>query len=307
MLHILLMILKIVGILIAVIFGLLVLVMLILVFTPLQYRFDGSCKGTLDSADVRLRFRWLYRLIDGYVIYREGKSDWQVRILWKKLHVEKELENAQQDALQKEKAQQEESEKTSDAEGEKETERPALEPRQTEEKKMNRDSNVAIKQEASQSASQEKKITWSEKIKKFFCKIKYTFQKFCDRIKIIAEKKERVLEFLADEIHQNAFKKIKEELIRLLHFLKPKYLSGCVHFGFEDPSLTGKTLAWLSMFYGMYGAHLTLEPDFQEKVLEGELHIRGKIRGIYFLIVAFHVWRSREVRTTYQHIRKFKI
>ena len=95
--------------------------------------------------------------------------------------------------------------------------------------------------------------------------------------------------------------------MRLLRFLKPKYLSGYVRFGFEDPSLTGKVLAWLSMFYGMYGEHLILQPDFQEKVLEGELHVRGKVRASYFLIVLFHIWRSKEIRTTYQHVRKFKL
>lgn len=56
MLHILLMILKIVGILIAIILGLLLLAMLILVFAPLQYRLDGSCNGTLETAEVNLRF-----------------------------------------------------------------------------------------------------------------------------------------------------------------------------------------------------------------------------------------------------------
>lgn len=306
MLHILLMILKIVGILIAIILGLLLLAMLLLVFAPLQYRLNGSCKGTLESAEVNLRFTWLYRVFDGYVSYREGKSDWQVRILWKKLNVKKKSENVKSDLPQKEEMRQEKSQEEPNHAEEKK-EQPAIVSEDISEQKDDLESQVEKKSKAEESGTKEKNHGWIEKIKKIFYKIKYTFQKFCDKIKIIGEKKERIIEFLADEIHQNAFIKLKEELMRLLRFLKPKYLSGCVRFGFEDPSLTGKVLAWLSMFYGMYGEHLILQPDFQEKVLEGELHVRGKVRGSYFLIVLFHIWRSKEIRTTYQHVRKFKL
>lgn len=300
MLHILLMILKIVGILIAIILGLLLLAMLILVFAPLQYRLDGSCKGTLDTAEVNLRFIWLYRILGGYFIYRDGTPDWQIRILWKKLHVKKESENVKSDLPQKKEMCQEKSQEESN-------DHPAIVSEDISEQKDEPESQAEKKSKAEESGTKEKNHGWIEKIKKIFYKIKYTFQKFCDKIKIIAEKKEKLIEFLADEIHQNAFVKLKEELMRLLRFLKPKYLSGCVRFGFEDPSLTGKVLAWLSMFYGMYGEHLILQPDFQEKVLEGELHVRGKVRGSYFLIVLFHIWRSKEIRTTYQHVRKFKL
>lgn len=306
MLHILLMILKIVGILIAIILGLLLLAMLILVFAPLQYRLDGSCKGTLDTVDVSLRFTWLYRILGGYFIYRDGTPDWQIRILWKKLHVKKESENVKSDLPQKEEMRQEKSQEEPNHAEEKK-DQPAMVSEDISEQKDDLESQVEKKSKAEESGTKEKKYVWIEKIKKIFYKIKYTFRKFCDKIKIIAEKKEKLIEFLADEIHQNVFRKLKEELMRLLRFLKPKYLSGSIHFGFEDPSLTGKVLAWLSMFYGMYGEHLILQPDFQEKVLEGELHVRGKVRASYFLIVLFHIWRSKEIRTTYQHVRKFKL
>lgn len=300
MLHILLMILKIVGILIAIILGLLLLAMLILVFAPLQYRLDGSCKGTLDTAEVNLRFIWLYRILGGYFIYRDGTPDWQIWILWKKLHVKKESENVKSDLPQNKEMCQEKSQEESN-------DHPAIVSEEVSEQKDKPESQAEKKSKVEESVTKEKNHGWIEKIKKIFYKIKYTFRKFCDKIKIIAEKKEKLIEFLADEIHQNAFVKLKEELMRLLRFLKPKYLSGYVRFGFEDPSLTGKVLAWLSMFYGMYGEHLILQPDFQEKVLEGELHVRGKVRASYFLIVLFHIWRSKEIRTTYQHVRKFKL
>lgn len=306
MLHILLMVLKIVGILIAIILGLLLLAMLILVFAPLQYRLDGCCKGTLDTAEVNLRFTWLYRVFGGYVSYREGKSDWQVRILWKKLHVKNESENVKSDLPKKEEMFQEKSQDESNHAKEKRN-HPAIVSEEVSEQKDEPESQDERKSKAEESDTKDKKYVWVEKIKKIFCKIKYTFRKFCDKIKIIAEKKERFIEFLTDEIHQSAFIKLKEELMCLLRFLKPKYLSGNIHFGFEDPSLTGKVLAWLSMFYGMYGEQLTLQPDFQEKVLEGEIRIQGKVRGSYFLIVLFHIWRSKEIRTTYQHVRKFKL
>ncbi len=46
--------------------------------------------------------------------------------------------------------------------------------------------------------------------------IKCTFHKICDMLKSLAEKKERLMEFLTDEIHRSAFMKCLTELRRFV-------------------------------------------------------------------------------------------
>ena len=51
-----------------------------------------------------------------------------------------------------------------------------------------------------------------------------------------------------------------------------------VRFGLEDPYDTGRILAVLSMLYPFYGEHIDIYPDFEYRILEGHLLIKGRIR-----------------------------
>lgn len=299
MLHILLMILKIIGIIIAVVAGLVLLAVFVLTFAPLKYNLDAKCEKTLETLDVEVQYSWLYRFISGWIVYRGKETSWHLRVAWKKFPdvSEKSRKNVYAEKHE-DVALHEESVKNDDA-------KQAAHAKNDDAEHM-----VDDMRKDTSAKPKEKREGESERtgrIEKFFRKIRYTFQKICDRIKSIGEKKDKIRAFLEHETHQNAFKKLKVELLRLLRFLKPKKIRGRIHFGYEDPCNTGTTLAWLSICYPFYGEHLTLEPDFHEKVLEGELHMKGKIRGLHAMIVCFNLLRSREIRTTYKHIRAFKL
>lgn len=124
---------------------------------------------------------------------------------------------------------------------------------------------------------------------------------------MLIEKKEKVIEFLNHEIHRNAFTKTRDEGIRLFRFLKPRRLRGRIRYGFEDPYITGKVLAGAGMLYPFYGGMLVIEPDFEEKIFEGEFYIKGCVRGIYAAIVFLNLILNKDMRTTYKHIRAFQL
>ncbi len=94
-------------------------------------------------------------------------------------------------------------------------------------------------------------------------------------------------------------------LYRLFRILKHSFpqISGRLAFGFTDPSLTGELLALASMLYPLWAGSLVLQPDFSEFLLNGELHISGRIRpgtvGWHGLMTILH----KEVRDT---IRSFR-
>ena len=138
-------------------------------------------------------------------------------------------------------------------------------------------------------------------------KIKYTYQTMCDKVKVLLDKKEKLTEFLSEPIHKAAWIRLKREAFRILRFLRPKKLTGSVQFGLEDPYNTGRALAVLSMLYPLYGEHIDIYPNFEQQVLEGHLLIKGRIRGIYAVIVLWNLFFDKQIRTTYEHIKTFKL
>ena len=120
------------------------------------------------------------------------------------------------------------------------------------------------------------------------------------------KKKDRLTAFLANETHKRAFRRAVRELRRLLVFLFPKKLKAEVRFGFEDPAYTGYALAWISLLYPAIGDHIDLEPDFQHKILKGNIYAEGKLRVLYIIIPLWNLVWDKDVRITFRRIRKMK-
>lgn len=323
MLHILWIILKIIGMLVLLVLGLALLLIFIVLFVPLRYRIDGKCEGTPESLELNVRFSWLLHLIAGHYTFRNRKSDWQIRVAWKHMHAgETAGESNAVDIQNKEKQEgdQEAEQKSFPQKGRKAEQEPCRKKGQEAEQEPCRKKERETEQEFSQKKEEQKELRKkpkktkrkkrkgiSDQITAFFQKIKYTFAEICDKIKLLTEKKEKLAEFIEHEIHRNAFTKVKEEIFRLLRFLRPKKMNGRIRYGFEDPYLTGKVLAGAGILYPFYGERLVIEPDFEEKVLEGEFQIRGHVRGFYAAVVLWNVVFHKDIRTTWQHIMAFRL
>lgn len=311
MLHILWMLLKIIGIILLIILGLLVLSVCVVLFVPLRYQGKAEAVGTLDSLKAHLKFSWMLHLISGYVTYENKETKWQVRILWKKLNVEK--KRSQEAASSKDVS---ETETVEDLETDTEkSESKITESGNCESTEGESTKRSSVETESAQDETQDKSDKLNEKTssnktkkqkKNIFEKIKYTFRDFCDKIKALIKKKEKLQEFLTNEIHQSAWSRLKQEIWRLLKFLKPKKLVLNLHFGFEDPSVTGKVLAALSILYPFYLDHINLEPEFDEKILEGDAYIKGTIRGLHLLIIICNLFFDKNIKTTYKAIKNWK-
>lgn len=135
-------------------------------------------------------------------------------------------------------------------------------------------------------------------------KKKYTFRGICDKIKKIRTKKDTVITFLSDSAHKKAFQILKKELMHVLRYLRPKKLEGSLCFGFEDPYLTGKLLAILSVLYPWYGDSVMIQPDFENEVFECNLGAKGSIRGINLLVFLLRVFINESVMKTYKDIKR---
>lgn len=342
MLHILLLILKIIGIIIAAILGILVLLICIVLFVPVRYEIAGKCDGNLDSLKGRAKVTWFLHLVRADICYKSGKVKWRFRIAWKKRtnrpeNVEKEIKKAEKnEGKDVEKDEEElreefhesveEQEKADETASEtpevyRKEEPESIEevhqkeehqstPEACEEEKTGYREEVPVHEEAAsgkRNGISEKIKSICEKIKTLIQNIKCTFRRFCDKIKVLLEKKDKIVTFIHDEVHVSAFLKTKKELFKLLRRLRPKKTKINLEFGFEDPYRTGQALAGISLLYPFIGESAVIEPDFEKKVLKGMLYIKGNIRFCHLAAAAWNLLWSKDVRTTYKHIKNFEL
>lgn len=323
MLHILLLILKIVGIILAAVLCLAILAASVLILNPAVYRFDASAEERADTIRGKLKFHWLIHLIRGEVSYESGEWRWDFRIGWKHFRSgEEKPEEAGRLKTPKGLDGSEEAERMENSEGLEEAEgagssasapeRPDKEEDLSAEasEKEKALSDEAPRKEESQKKRKEASETKTKSLYEKIClrieRVKYTFRRFCDKIRALVKKKDRLTAFLTNETHKRAFRRAVSELRRLLAFLFPKKLKAEVRFGFEDPAYTGYALAWISLLYPAIGDHVDLEPDFQHKVLKGNIYAEGKLRVLYIIIPLWNLVWDKDVRITFRRIRKMK-
>ncbi len=326
MLHIILLILKILGLLILGILGLIVLLTAVVLLAPAGYSLEASGKDTPESLRGRLKFHWLFRLISGEMEYKDGGLAWRMRAGWKKFGsgMEEDAASGKADTdhndpvpeLPEKKKEQQRSE----------TEKSGLQEIQTQPVQTKDPPEKARKELEQDQAEQTGKIQTDpaesgrekarkrkqkqslyERLKKFWEKIKYTFQKICDNIRALGKKKERLTAFIQNEVHKSAFLKIMRELRRFLKTLCPRKAEVYAEFGFTDPAVTGYVLALISMIYPFVGEFTEIRPDFERRVLRGRICVKGRIRAVHIVSFALRLLADKNVRTTYRHVRKFKL
>ena len=63
MLHILLLILKVIGIILAVIVGIILLLAAIFLFVPIRYDISAKCDGSVEGLKAKIKVTWLLHLV----------------------------------------------------------------------------------------------------------------------------------------------------------------------------------------------------------------------------------------------------
>ena len=316
MLHILFIILKIIGIIIVVILGMLLLLLCILFFVPVRYQFKSSFDGTTEGIKVNGKVTWLLHLFIGSVVYENQQLEWNVRIAWKrKKNRREDKTKVSAETIKKEGKDDETELAKSWEEYEVEQKKTFL---QKEMEKSSLDGRGIRKEDEKESELHERPPKKDKCIKerptqiirqiadwfiKLYRKIKCTIEWIYDKIHVLSEKKEKLADFITDEIHRKAFVKVKKELWKFLRRIKPKRLQGNIHYGFEDPYRTGQVLAGLSIVYPFMGERVLVCPDFEKRILEGDL----ELFMIHIIVLLCKVILYKEVRITYQDIKNFEL
>lgn len=325
MLHIILLILKIIGFLLLAIIGIVIFALLLILCAPAGYQFHLSTDDSKRGIRGNLRFYWIRPLFSGEICYDKGNLTWKIRAAWKKFGDGEEPKtsktqasalnekvNGQKSAGQKKEEQKSLEEQTlvqkkavSKNSVQKKTDQKEIFESESlkEEHWESEHSNNSQKIEENKQSSKRK--IWS--LETFLKKIKYTFRKIYANIKALIMKKETIERFLKNEIHKNAFAKFIKEMKRFLFKLRPQKVEIKSKFGFEDPAVTGYVLAFISCICPFFGEYADIEPDFENKVLDLEMQVEGKIRILSLFLFVFHMFVDKNVRITIAHFKKLKL
>ena len=136
-----------------------------------------------------------------------------------------------------------------------------------------------------------------QKIKAKIESIKLTIKKLCGKIKAGSD-------FLKNESTKATIRLIFGKLKNMIVHLLPRKIKGTVIFGFEDPALTGEVLGASSLFYPKYRKTLKLIPVFEQPIIEGKLKIKGRI------VIGYLVWQAvkfvldKNTRRTFKNVKK---
>lgn len=331
MLHIILFILKIIGIILLVLLGLILLMVCSALFVPVRYRVTVTRKEGEEEPPVRVKAKitWFLHIVNIHAEY-PAEAMLRVRLFFitlfrlpSKKAKEKPAKETSKEKTSKEETPKEELPKKEAPNETSETQTGNSKTQEhfagAEKEKSTESENiphVTIKREAE--AQDNEKVPLKDKlkelwisIKKLFIKIKdffqniqYTIQNFCDKIKSILDNIQYYREIIESETFRQSFLLCKDELGYLFRKLKPDKFHADFIIGMDDPATTGEILAIYGMLYPLLGANVNIVGDFESKRIEGNLYLRGHIRMFTFLKIAVKVYFNKDIKKLIKLLKK---
>lgn len=330
MLHIIIFILKIIGILLLVILGLILLLVSSVLFVPITYKVRAERKDGVIQ--VRAVAGWMFRLLSVHYRLHTSQEPMQLlqgRILgipvWKPLEPKKEKpKKAEKKSKEKQSKPKQMGAKQLEQKAEVKSSDKAKERLK---KDLTPGTAVAtipqpepevFRQEQPQDKQAQTKPPRQSILKKLLYAIRRIYGKiiaigrglFSLVVKLLhmPEKASETIGTLTDFWNLEENVKARESIWRELKFLwkhsRPRKADLTLHFGFEDPSWTGQCMGVLSILNVWYPGRIFLKPEFEQEIFEGTLYIKGHMMLAVPLLSIFRLWRDENVMKMYRRFRQ---
>ena len=308
MLHVLLLILKITGIVIACILGLVILVVTAVLFVPVRYKVNADYHDRF-KAQAKVSWLGILRQMISYDEELDIKAKAFFITVYNNNDENSKVSEQKKAKKKKEKKPEENIFSASDKDVEKLTEKeekPQIkmaeavnetkEDVQNVKEAVSEDESGNIQNRSFFNKVKDKCFVIYTKIKEIIKLIRDTVKKISGAADRLKEKVSKAKEFVTDEDNRALFHFLVEQLKALIKVIKPKKYRINARIGFEDPATMGKVLAYVSILYGMSGVDLSLEPVFGENVKEGSIFLKGNICIFSVLVIALRVYRNEQFK-----------
>ncbi len=334
MLHVVLLILKIIGIIIAVLLGLVILTVAAVLFVPIRYTAKAQYKDGIPI--IQAKVTWLFHLLRIKCLFNlEEGLNIRIKILFLNLksskkdtndeeHIEK--KDTKKHRKKKEHSVFDEEKYPFDDEDiffdkpEESIDIAAMEDvykNPISDIEMSRieinEENIENEEHLFETGVFEEDIKEHKKIKKnIFLIIKNKIidiiQKIItliQKVKVtkenITKKSKEISDMINDPKNREMVAFLWVQVKKLLKILKPKKVEAYIHFGLKDAETTGKAAMYAASLYGFIGKNVTIYPDFEQEIIEGNIYIKGSIQLFPIGIIALKVYRNKQVRKYIKH------
>ena len=271
--HVILQILAVIGIVLLVLLALLILTVLVVLFVPIRYRASGEKEA--DRIEGVAAVSFLYPFLS-FKWQRAGNENrWALRLLGIKLKGSPKVDKGKTTEPEKtEKSKVAEPEKTDKGKAEETAQaaKPVKEEKQPATPSVQNAEAEDAARQAEKTGTQETDRGSSEK------KARFTISGPCDKMEKIRDNVEYYKERLTAEENRLFLKRTKERIFAVLKSIKPKVLTARVVCGTGSPDTTGYVCAVYGMLYPVIEDRISFTADFENKVLDGELSVKGKVR-----------------------------
>ncbi len=323
MIHILFMILKALGILLLVLLFLVLLIVCTVLFLPFCYRAQ-VLKEEEGFACVKAsgRVSWLFGAVALTASYEEQKAEAQILLFGASLETwKRRLKKIRRGEASVPRTEENETENAPEAEKTAEQKAP--------DQKEKQQKVTAQKEQPEQ--EQEPDAPKKSILERFFGRIEYLPEKLLNLASRLLQMAFRLLElpfrllekleqkiqagrrlkrkwesvkkFFRSKMFREALLHAKKEVLYFLKKAAPKKVTGTVRFGFDDPALTGETLGILGMIYGKLPKDLSIQPDFEQEILRGDVRMKGSFQAVTAAGIALRLFRDQNLRKTIRHFK----
>lgn len=313
MVHVLLIILKVLGITLLILLGLVLLLVILALTAPFCYSLEGEYYGDPKAVG---RVRWLCFVLDFKGVYGNSKFLYYLKSFGFTISTNDETDKHYHKGLDDESEEETET-AAEDREAMfvpvklveddfndymKETQTPAQ--RQSLLQKIDDKVRQAVEWITTIPMRIHYKISEIlSRILDFLANITENINKLIKKRDDILEKYAEVRQFLGEEETQKALRDCKKYFLKSWRHVRPRKLHGVVHFGMEDPAETGKVLGAVAMLFPVYRDRLVIAPDFEQKILEGEFYARGRIQIGFFMLLGIQIVLNRNLLGRIQKVR----
>lgn len=125
----------------------------------------------------------------------------------------------------------------------------------------------------------------------------YTISKACDKIDLIQDT-------LESPTFERAYKCARKDLFLILRHVMPKKVSADILLGLGDPATTAQVLAAVNVASAFIDYDIELEPDFDNKVVEADMDIKGRIALWRLVLSAARVYFNKDIRKVWKRINR---
>ena len=295
MIHILLILLKIIGIVLAALFTLIIVFGLLVLFWPVKYRIFGKLQKEFV---IHIDFSFMKPLLMVCFDYNKEMNFFikimGINVLRREQNdINGDLDEEQdkeEDVKENEKQVVDDKESSELIEGT--VEKPIEAPSEEIQKKKQQKKHTSYQQQRNRDKSSKgfiEKIT--DKLKAF----KDFFKTLFHSLMSLPEIPLKIKRFISDDRIVTGCKALKNEVLYLIKQSKPKKYQWYIHFGTGDPCLTGQLLGVLGICYAAWGKGLIVEPDFEQNIFESKFDCKGNMRGIYALKFILRLYRNKDI------------